>query len=67
MDEPVEVRRARGWAVNELRKEDLDLYGRDELEERIDMLEVEIVRVRAQIDRKRSGWAAADAMFSLGG
>ncbi|HEX8233736.1 MAG TPA: DUF1192 domain-containing protein [Caulobacteraceae bacterium] len=67
MDEPVEVRRARGWAVNELRKEDLDLYGRDELEERIELLQAEIARVRGQLDRKRSGWEAADALFSLGG
>ena len=67
MDEAVEARRVRGWAVNELRKEDLELYGRDELEERIEVLEAEIARVRAQLDRKRSGRAAADALFSLGG
>jgi uncharacterized small protein (DUF1192 family) len=67
MDEAVEPRRGRGWALEELRREDLELYGRSELEERIELLEAEIARARAQIDRKRSGWAAADALFSLGG
>ena len=37
-----------------------------ELEERIDVLQSEIARVQAQIDRKRQGRAAADALFSSG-
>ncbi|HEY3798679.1 MAG TPA: DUF1192 domain-containing protein [Caulobacteraceae bacterium] len=57
------VRRLRGWAVNELTKEDLDLYGVSELEERIEALQAEVARVRAQIERKQAGRAAADAFF----
>jgi len=63
-DEPVEPRRARGAALLELAREDLDLYAIVDLEERIGILEDEIVRTRAQIDRKRSGRDAADALFS---
>ena len=66
MDEPVDVRIGRGQRLNELLKEDLELYGLGELEERIDMLQSEIARVHAQMDRKRAGRAAADALFSRG-
>ena len=45
-------------------KEDLDLFGVDELHERIALLEGEIARARAQIARKQAGRAAADALFS---
>jgi uncharacterized small protein (DUF1192 family) len=57
------VRRVRGWAVAELRREDLELLGLSELEERIGDLEAEITRTRAQIERKRAGRAQADALF----
>ena len=63
-DEPVEPRRARGAALLELAREDLDLYAIVDLEERIAILEDEIARARAQIERKRSGRDAADALFS---
>jgi uncharacterized small protein (DUF1192 family) len=63
-DEPVEPRRQRGAALLELAREDLDLYAIADLEERIGVLEDEIIRTRAQIDRKRSGRDAADALFS---
>ena len=58
------IRKARGWMLAELAREDLDLFGVGELEERIEGLEGEIARVRAQIERKRAGKAAADAFFS---
>ena len=45
-------------------REDLELYAIAELEERIEALEAEIARCRAQIERKRSGRAEADALFS---
>ena len=45
-------------------REDLELFGADELHERIAALEAEIARVRAQIARKQSTRAAADALFS---
>lgn len=57
------VRRPRGWAVAELAREDLELLALADLEERIEALETEIARVQRQIDRKRAGRAAADALF----
>jgi uncharacterized small protein (DUF1192 family) len=64
MEEPADVRLGRGQRLLEAIREDLDLYGVVELEERIDVLRSEIARVEAQLDRKRSGRAAADALFS---
>jgi len=64
MDEPVETRVGRGQRLIEAVREDLELYGVTELEERVEILQAEIARVNAQIDRKRSGRAAADALFS---
>ena len=64
MDEPVETRVGRGQRLIEAVREDLELYGVAELEERIEILQSEVTRVNAQIDRKRSGRAAADALFS---
>jgi uncharacterized small protein (DUF1192 family) len=63
MEEPAEVRVLRGQRLLEACKEDLELYGVGELEERIDILNSEIARAQAQIDRKRAGRAAADALF----
>ena len=63
MEEPAEVRVLRGQRLLEACREDLELYGLAELEERIDILNSEIARVQAQIDRKRAGRAAADALF----
>jgi len=61
------VRRQRGWALSEIAREDLDLYGLSELEERIEALQAEVARTKAQIDRKKAGRAAADAFFSKPG
>ena len=63
-DEPVEVRRVRGQALIEVSKEDLDLFGISELEERTQMLQAEIDRVRAHQAKKEAGRAAADALFT---
>jgi uncharacterized small protein (DUF1192 family) len=57
------VRRPRGWTLVELAREDLELMAGGDLEERIEALEAEISRTRAQLDRKRAGRAAADALF----
>ena len=57
------IRRPRGWALVELAREDLDLLAVADLEDRIEALSAEIVRTRAQLDRKRAGRAAADALF----
>ncbi len=50
-----------------LAREDLELYGREELEERIELLKAEISRVEGQLQRKHVGRAAADALFSIRG
>jgi uncharacterized small protein (DUF1192 family) len=63
MDEPAEPRTARGHALFEALKEDLEIYGAAELEDRIAQLEGEIARVRAQLARKKAASAAADAFF----
>jgi uncharacterized small protein (DUF1192 family) len=63
LDEPAEPRRARGQALVEIGREDLETYAVDELNERVAALEAEIERTRAHIRRKQSGRAAADALF----
>jgi uncharacterized small protein (DUF1192 family) len=62
-EEAAPVRRPRGWALVEVAREDLELFAVADLEERIEALEAEVSRTRAQLDRKRSGRAAADALF----
>jgi uncharacterized small protein (DUF1192 family) len=63
MDEPAEVRIVRGQRLAEAVREDLDLFGVAELEERVETLRAEIARVEAQLEHKRAGRAAADALF----
>ena len=64
MFEELTARKRRGQTLEELTREDLELYGADELRERIEALEGEIARVRAQLERKDKGRSAADALFS---
>lgn len=64
-EEPVEPRKLRDGALTELAREDLELYGVEELEVRIVRLEAEIERTRGQLERKRAGRAAADALFKF--
>lgn len=66
VQEPDAPRTLRGWELAQALKEDLDLYSVEDLNERVGQLEAEIARVRAILDRKRNGRAAADALFSLG-
>ena len=63
LEEPPPPKRGRGEALREAMREDLDLFGVEELHERIEDLETEIGRVRAQLERKQAGRAAADALF----
>jgi uncharacterized small protein (DUF1192 family) len=58
-------RPGRGAALTELRKEDLEIYGAEELKERIDGLEAEIERTRAALDSRQAKRSAADALFSF--
>ena len=67
IDEVAEPRPARGDVLRALSREDLELYGREELKERIEVLRGEITRTEAQLERKHSGRAAADALFSIRG
>jgi uncharacterized small protein (DUF1192 family) len=66
MEDPADIRIGRGQRLTDAVREDLELFGVAELEERIEVLRSEIARTQAQIDRKRAGRAAADAIFSLG-
>ena len=65
IDDVAEPRPARGEVLRALAREDLELYGREELEERIDLLKHEIARIEAQLQRKHAGRTAADALFSI--
>ncbi len=64
LDEPAPPRRARGAHLAEALREDLEPFAREDLEERIALLEGEIARVRAALVRKAGGRAAADALFA---
>ncbi len=63
-EEPAEARRQRGQSLIDLAREDLEMFGADELQERIGALQAEIERARAQIAKKQATRAAADALFS---
>ena len=63
MEEPAEVRIGRGQRLIEAVREDLDLFGVAELEERIEVLQAEIARVRAKIDFSVNHRASAEALF----
>ena len=45
--------------------EDLSDFSVGDLEERIGLLEAEIERLRADLEQKRSGRAAADSFFKI--
>ncbi len=64
MEEPAPVRRARGAELAAALTEPLDDYAVADLNERIDLLQAEIDRVKAALAKKSSGRAAADALFS---
>jgi uncharacterized small protein (DUF1192 family) len=59
----LEPRKRRGEALAALAREDLELLGIGELEDRITALETEIMRIRAQLGRKQSSKSAAEALF----
>jgi len=63
LEEPPPPRRFRGEALLEALREDLDLFAIEDLTERVELLEAEIARVRAHIERKAAGRAQADALF----
>ena len=63
LEEPAPPRPMRGQLLIDLGREDLELYSVEELQERIDRLRTEAARAEAQLERKRAGRAAADALF----
>lgn len=65
IDEPLGPRPGRGDTLVALSREDLDIYGVSELEERVAALQAEIARCKAQIDKKQAGKSAADALFNF--
>ena len=66
LEEPAGPRGQRGEALTQALHEDLELYGVVDLEERVQRLEAEIARTRAQIEKKRASKSAADAFFRFG-
>ncbi len=68
-DLPLSLRNAnRGaGALAGLAREDLDPYSVEDLAERVNLLEAEIVRVKEAIDRKKNRLSAAEALFSFKG
>jgi uncharacterized small protein (DUF1192 family) len=65
LEEPAGPRGLRGEALTQATREDLDVYGVAELEERVEMLRAEIARTEAQIERKKASKSAADAFFKF--
>jgi uncharacterized small protein (DUF1192 family) len=55
--------RPRGDAASALKAESLDSYSREELAERIALLEAEIARVKAHRDKAQAHMLAADSLF----
>ena len=59
--------RPKGDAASLLAKEPLDSYSVDELNERIQLLESEIMRIVAHSDKAKAHRVAADALFGRPG
>ena len=67
-DLPLKFRNAEGTAaLIALTREDLDPYSVEDLEERVTLMEGEIKRVKAAVDRKKNRLTDADALFSFKG
>ena len=64
MEDAAEPRRGRGAALEQALREDLDLFGLDELAERVEQLQAEVARTQAQVERKKASRSAAVAFFA---
>lgn len=60
-----EPRPARGAALRELGREDLDVYSVEDLDERIAALKAEIARAEAARTAKQARKSDADALFNF--
>lgn len=67
IEEPALPRHGRGALLIELAREDLDLYAVEELDERLELLQLEMDRVRRAREKKSASRSLADSVFSLGG
>lgn len=56
-----------GSALHALIHEDLSIYSVEDLTERLSCLEAERERIRAALEKKKSGRSAADSLFSFKG
>lgn len=65
MEEELTARVQRGQALVAVGREDLELYGVEELDERVGLLEAEIDRTKAEIGKRGSKRAAAEALFNF--
>ncbi len=65
LDENLPRPGGRGALLADLRREDLDPYAVEELDERIARLEAELERTRKARESKRARRDAADALFSF--
>jgi uncharacterized small protein (DUF1192 family) len=65
IEDPAEPRSGRGAALTEIEREDLDIYGVNELKERIERLRAEVERTEGKLQKKESGKSAADALFKF--
>ena len=61
--DPDDLPRPRGDAASKLAGEALDSYSVDELNERIQLCEAEVVRIVAHRDKAKAHRIAADALF----
>lgn len=59
--------RPKGDAASALAREDLAPYSQAELDERVALLEAEIIRVKAHRERAAAHRSAADALFGKPG
>lgn len=62
MEDP-DLPRPRGDAASHLASEDLGPYSQAELDDRIALLEAEIIRVKSHREKAAAHRAAADALF----
>ena len=64
-EDAAELRHGRGGLLDQIEREDIDVYGVSELKERIERLQAEIARTQDKLSKKETGRSAADALFKF--